>query len=356
LASVTKVTGALPVVMQLHDQKKLELDVPFSNYWTSWKWRRSKKKLTLREILAHQAGLTPYIVFAEKVMRNDGSYKRKYIRNEGSKKFPTKIYENMYLHKSFKKKVYRSINWSKVSDRKKYKYSGLLFLLIPQLTKELSGISYESYLKKNIYEPLGAFSLGFNPYTYYPKEAIVPTEYDGFFRRDSIQAWVHDENAALMGGVSGNAGLFGTANDLAKLMQMYLQMGSYGGREFISNETLKEFTKVQYPENDNKRGLGFDKPLLNNSDLSLEEASPAPEASRESFGHGGFTGTYVWADPSNNMVYIFLSNRVYPSRKNTNLYKLNIRTALMQVFYKEFNKSEKKEAVNDSKKNKPFKL
>jgi CubicO group peptidase (beta-lactamase class C family) len=197
----------------------------------------------------------------------------------------------------------------------------------------LTGISYETYLKENIYRPLGAYSIGFNPYKYYPEENIIPTEYDSFFRKDSVRAWVHDENAALMGGISGNAGLFATANDLGKLMQMYLQMGIYGEHRFITEKTMREFTKVQFPENYNKRGLGFDKPLLNNSDLPFEKASPAPEVSADSFGHGGFTGTYVWADPMNNLVYIFLSNRVYPSRKNTNLYKLNIRSALMQVFY-----------------------
>ena len=334
LASVTKVTAALPIIMQLHDAGKLELDVPFSKYWTSWKWRSRKRKLTLREILAHQAGLTPYIVFASKVLRKDGTFKKRYISNKKSTKYPTEIYPNMYLRSSFKSKVHRSINWSKVSRTKKYKYSGLLFLLIPELTKELTGVSYDSYLRKNIYAPLGANTLGFNANSYYPKNKIIPTEYDAYFRKDTIQSWVHDENAALMGGVSGNAGLFGTANDLAKLMQMYLQMGTYGGHEFISKETMKEFTKVQYPENENKRGLGFDKPLLNNKELSLALASPAPEVSMDSFGHAGFTGTYIWADPKNDMVFIFLSNRVYPTRNNRNLYKLNIRPALMQVFYK----------------------
>ena len=211
--------------------------------------------------------------------------------------------------------------------------------MVPELTKKLGGVDYETFLKEEIYKPLGAYSIGFNPYKYYPEEQIVPTEYDGFFRKDSIKSWVHDENAALMGGVSGNAGLFATANDLGKLMQMYMQMGTYGGHRYISEATLKEFTRVQYPENDNKRGLGFDKPLLDNQERSLRRASPAPEASMDSFGHSGFTGTYVWADPVNDMVYIFLSNRVYPTRENGNLYRLNIRPALMQVFYKEFNKN-----------------
>jgi len=332
LASVTKITAALPVLMQLVDQKKIMLDQPFSNYWKPWRHHKNKKNLTVREILAHQAGLIPYIVFAAEVLKK-GAFKNRFINTNKTNKYAVEIYKDLYLNKRFKNKMFRIINRSKVSDIKKYKYSGLSFLLIPELTHQLSNISYETYLKENIYHPLGAYSIGFNPHAYYPEKNIVPTEYDSFFRKDSVRAWVHDENAALMGGISGNAGLFATANDLGKLMQMYLQMGIYGGHRYISEETMREFSKVQYPENDNKRGLGFDKPLLKNSELPLEKASPAPEASLDSFGHGGFTGTYVWADPSNNLVYIFLSNRVYPSRTNTNLYKLNIREALMQVFY-----------------------
>jgi CubicO group peptidase (beta-lactamase class C family) len=145
---------------------------------------------------------------------------------------------------------------------------------------------------------------------------------------------VHDENASLLGGISGNAGLFGSAQDLAKMMQFFMEYGTFEGKEYVSQEVVTEFTKVQYPENDNRRGLGFDKPLLNNSELSLEEAYPAPEVSPNSFGHSGFTGTFVWADPENQLVYVFLSNRVYPTRENRNLYTLNIRSAVQQVFYK----------------------
>ncbi|NNE77572.1 MAG: serine hydrolase, partial [Pricia sp.] len=135
------------------------------------------------------------------------------------------------------------------------------------------------------------------------------------------------------GGVSGNAGLFASATDLAKMMQMYMQYGVYDGKRYFSEQIVKEFIRVQYPKNDNRRGLGFDKPLLNNSELTLEDAYPAPEVSPESFGHSGFTGTFVWADPQNQLVYIFLSNRVNPTRDNRNLYRMNIRSAVQQVFY-----------------------
>lgn len=175
--------------------------------------------------------------------------------------------------------------------------------------------------------------MGFNPKTKNYQNNIVPTEVDTLFRHELTKDWVHDENAALLGGVSGNAGLFASATDLAKMMQMYMNYGSYGGKRYLSEATVKEFTKVQYLENENRRGLIFDKPDLNNHELTLADSYPAPSASPDSFGHSGFTGTFVWADPKTQLVYIFLSNRVYPSRSHANIYKFNIRSAVRQVFY-----------------------
>ncbi|MBD0780046.1 serine hydrolase [Maribacter sp. ANRC-HE7] len=333
LASVTKVIGPLPAIMKLVDEGKLDLDVPFSNYWTDWKHRKNKKDLTLREILAHQAGLTPYIVFLSKVIKKNGSLKKRFIHNEPNSRFHNQAYEHLYVKNRFNRKMYRIIKRSKVSDEKKYKYSGLAFLIFPELIKQLTGSSYEEYLSRNFYTPLGASTLGFNPKTKHFTNKIVPTELDTIFRHSLTQGWVHDENASLLGGVSGNAGLFGTAMDLAKMMQMYQNYGTFNGHRFISEATMKAFTRIQYPENDNRRGLGFDKPLIRNDTLDLAAAYPAPEVSPESFGHSGFTGTFIWADPKNQLVFIFLSNRVNPTRENRNLYNLNIRGAVQQVFY-----------------------
>ena len=156
---------------------------------------------------------------------------------------------------------------------------------------------------------------------------------DDYFRKETMCGFVHDEGAAMMGGVSGNAGLFGTTNDLAKIFQMYLQKGYYGGKRYISEKTVNEFTRIQFPENKNRRGLGFDKPLIDNDKNSLRDAYPAVDASKNSFGHSGFTGTFVWADPDNQLLYVFMSNRVYPTRENQKLYDLNIRTAMHQAMY-----------------------
>lgn len=333
LASVTKITGPLPAIMKLVDEGKLNLDTPLSTYWKPWQNRKDKKDLTLREILAHQAGLTPYIIFLNKVLKKNGAIKKRFVKNASKSGFENQAYENLFVKNRFNRKMYRMINRSKVSDEKKYRYSGLTFLIFPQLIEQLTGQSYESYLEQNFYRPLGATTLGFLPKTKHFSNKIVPTEQDTLFRHTLTQGWVHDENASLLGGVSGNAGLFATATDLAKLMQMYQNYGSYGGKQYISEKTIKEFITVQYPENENRRGLGFDKPLYNNSDLSLADAYPAPKASSKSFGHAGFTGTFIWADPENQLVFVFLSNRVYPTRENRNLYSLNIRSALHQVFY-----------------------
>ncbi len=333
LASVTKITAALPALMKLIDEGKLELDKPFSTYWKSWQKIEDKKNITLREILAHQAGLKPYIVFLNEVLKKDGSLKKRYIKTSRKNKFSKQAYNGIYVRNTFYKKMFRAIEKSSVGE-KKYTYSGLTFLIFPKLIEQLTGQSYESYLQENFYSPLGAKTLGFLPELKNYTNNIVPTEKDTLFRKGVVRGWVHDENAALLGGISGNAGLFGSAEDLAKIMQMYLQYGSYDHKQYISRKTFKEFSKVQFKENDNRRGLGFDKPLVNNSSLPLSKAYPAPEASTESFGHSGFTGTFVWADPEAKLVFIFLSNRVQPTRLHRNLYTLNIRASLQQVFYK----------------------
>ncbi|MGF1559474.1 MAG: serine hydrolase domain-containing protein [Flavobacteriaceae bacterium] len=332
LASVTKIMGPLPAIMKLVDENKLKLDIPFSTYWKPWRRVANKKDLTLREILAHQAGLTPYIVFLDEVIRKNGAIKKRFVRTKSSPRFKLEAYDGLYVRNNFNETMYKRINRSVVGE-KKYLYSGSTFLIFPKLIEQLTGQSYESYLNDNFYAPLNTNTLVFRPKTKNFANKIVPTEMDTLFRHALTQNWVHDENASLLGGISGNAGLFANAIDLAKMMQMYMQYGSYGGKQYITAETVKEFNTIHYRENENRRGLGFDKPLLGNDTLKLKDAYPAPQTSAESFGHSGFTGTFVWADPNNGLVFIFLSNRVYPSRAYSNLYALNIRTELQSVFY-----------------------
>jgi len=210
LASVTKITGPLPALMKLYDEGKLDLDAPFSRYWNSWKHRKDKKYITLRELLAHQSGMQPYIVFLNVVLKNE-KLKSRFVRVEYSKRFSNQAFENIYIKKRFKNKVYRKIKRSKVNEDKTYKYSGLASLIYPQLIENITGESYTAYLQKNFFQPLGCETLGYLPTLKGFNNAIVPTEYDSIFRKTLTKGWVHDENAALLGGVSGNAGLFGTA-------------------------------------------------------------------------------------------------------------------------------------------------
>jgi CubicO group peptidase (beta-lactamase class C family) len=177
---------------------------------------------------------------------------------------------------------------------------------------------------------LGTGTLLFRPFEHFPIEQILPTENDQIFRKELLQGFVHDETAALMGGISGNACLFSTANDLAKLMQLFLQNGFYGGKQYIDSTTVRLFTKTQFPNSENRRALGFDKPLKGPNG---KNKFPAADASQLSFGHTGFTGTFVWADPENQTLFIFLSNRVYPTRRNSAINTLNIRTEMHQAIY-----------------------
>jgi len=331
-ASVTKATGPLPAIMQMVDEGKINLDAKFSTYWPSFK-NSNKKDLEVREILAHQAGLQSWIAFWKNTVKENGKFKFHTFKFDSTSKYNVQVDDNLWLFKNYRKKMYTAIKKSPVSEEKKYLYSGLSFYLYPQIIKNLTGEDYEHYLKEHIYRPLGAYTMTFNPYRNYSLERIPPTEDDTFFRKKQIHGHVHDEGASMMGGISGNAGLFATANDLAKLLQMYLQMGSFGGEVFIKKPTMKEFSRSQFPDNNNRRGLGFDKPLLNNELLGKNAAYPAKSASPSSFGHSGYTGTFAWVDPEKNIIYVFFSNRVYPTRENNLISKMNIRSKVLQAVY-----------------------
>jgi beta-glucosidase-like glycosyl hydrolase/CubicO group peptidase (beta-lactamase class C family) len=338
LASVTKITGPLPLLMKAVDETRLSLDAPFSTYWTDWKntfWHPSNKSgLTVREILAHQSGLTPYINYYPMSLK-EGSFSRRWYRHQQDGPYQLEVSTHLYLHEKFKKKIYKAIRKSPLLAEKKYKYSGLSFMIYPGMLERLYDESYTELLYRSFFLPLGATTLRYNPLKYLSAEQVVPTEEDTIYRKTLIHGTVHDEAAATLGGVSGNAGLFANANDLAKLLQMYLNGGEYGGQRYLSQEVIEGFTAVQYPANDNRRGLGFDKPLFHNSSLTLEKSYPAPGVSAQSYGHSGFTGTFVWIDPTHQLLYVFLSNRVHPTRDNPVIYKLNIRPSVQQVFYED---------------------
>ena len=287
----------------------------------------------MRPILAHNAQLKPWIPFWRSTIKDNGKYKWRTFKTNPSKRFPTKVTDDLYLHRNYQKKIYKAIKESPLNEESGYKYSGLAFYLFPQIVSDLVDQDFETYLKNTFYRPLGAFTITYNPYLEFSLDRIVPTEKDTFFRMVQIHGMVHDEGAAMMGGVSSNAGLFGTANDLAKLMQMYLNGGTYGGQKFIEERSLNEFTRCQYCEEGNRRGLGFDKPLI---EYHRQKSSVSKDASPKSYGHSGYTGTFVWVDPEYDLIYIFFSNRVYQTRENRKIYELNVRPMIHQVIYDSF--------------------
>ena len=345
-ASVTKTTSALAAVMKLHGEGKFDLDAPLDRYFPKFK-NSNKSELSYRSMLAHNARLRPWIPYWGGTLKGNGKYpwqkswdsgrindyrfRSKTFQRDSSAKFSIKIKNDLWLHKDFKeKKIYKAIKKSPLNEKEGYVYSGLLFYLLPEIVATMTQTDYETYLNQNFYHRLGAYTLMYNPYKKIPKSRIVPTERDTFFRMMQIHGWVHDEGAAMMDGVSANAGLFGSANDLAKLMQMYLNMGSFGGERLISRATLEEFTRCQYCEEGNRRGLGFDKPLI---EYNPDQSSIAKDASPASFGHSGYTGTFTWADPENDLLFIFFSNRVFPTRNNRKLYEMGIRPRIHQALY-----------------------
>jgi len=331
-ASITKVTGPLAAIMKLVDENKINVDDKLSKYWPAF-IGTNKENLVIREILAHQARLQSYISFYTSTLTKDGDLNRDIFRDIPSDDFSVRVSEHLYMRPSYYETMMDTLNRSKLLPRKRYVYSGLSFYLYPTIISNLTGQNYETYLKDTFYRPLGATTVTFNAWKHFPMRQIVPTENDDFFRKERLRGFVHDEGAAMMGGVSGNAGLFGTTADLAKIFQMYLQKGYFGGRRYISEKTVNEFIRTQYPENQNRRGLGFDKPFIDNNKKELIDAYPAVSSSKNSFGHSGFTGTFAWADPDNGLLFIFMSNRVFPTRENQRLYQLNIRPELHQAIY-----------------------
>jgi beta-N-acetylhexosaminidase len=327
MASITKVSAALPALMLLYDQGKFNPDATLGTYLPYFK-NSNKSALTFRELLTHQAGLTAWIPFWTTEMKKNGKFRKRAISSRESKKYSYEIANELYLKNNFQKRIYKVIKSSPLGD-KKYLYSDLSFYLYPEIVEKLSGHKYEDFLLDNFYKPLGSETITYNPLVKYPLDRIVPTEYDSLFRKQLIHGHVHDEGSALMRGVSGHAGLFADANDIAKLWQMYCNYGLYGGRRFLSDTTMHEFTRCQFPQNENRRALGFDRPMP----VPRPDGNTAVSVSQSSFGHTGFTGNFVWVDPEINLVYIFLSNRVYPTRNNTKLYDLNIRTNIQEVIY-----------------------
>ncbi len=337
LASLTKVLGGTLAMMKLYEDSLILLDAPIRNYVP--KVGKKVGKVTVRQALAHQGGLYPWIQYYNEIKKKDGRFKKKHISSSPTDAYPFQLSDNMYLHKDFYNHIKKRIRRSKVESSPSYKYSGLFFYLIPEIVERLAAMPFDQYLNEKFYQPMKLETMGFNPIDRIELENLVPTEIDSFFRMKSIHGVVHDEGAIMMRGVSGNAGLFSDARDIEKILRMLLDNGKYDSMQIFKPQTIQVFTTTQYPNQGNRRGLGFDKPLL---EYNEEKSSVAKSASFKSFGHTGYTGTLMWADPEGDLIYIFLSNRVYPTRKNQKIYELNVRPFIHQLFYNTLNNQDAK--------------
>lgn len=330
LASITKVAATLQVVLFMQEKGLINLDYKISRYLPELKGT-NKENMIIRDILSHQAGLWPYLPFWKNTMEN-AIHLPGFYSYHPQDAYPFYVAKGLYSHVQIEEKVWQWVIESDLREKKDhisydYKYSDMGYYMLYRMAEKILNQPIEDFLTQNIYDPLGASTLNYLPLCKFSSDLIAPTENDISFRRSQIIGTVHDQGAAMIGGVAGHAGLFSNANDLAKLFQMHLQNGEYGGIKYFEKSTLEEFQQPQYAST--RRGAGWDKPIPGTW------YGPTGEfASARTFGHTGFTGTAVWADPAYNLVYVFLSNRVYPDANNGKLYRNNIRTRIQDEIYK----------------------
>lgn len=330
LASVTKIAATLFGIMKLVDDKKISVDDKLSKHLPEL-LKTNKKDMTFREALAHQAGFKSWIPFYLETIK-EGKLDTSIYRTQKDDIYCLRVAEDLYIKKSYADTIYKRIDDSNVRSKKDYLYSDLGYYYMKKIIERLYNEPLNEYVENTFYKQLGMTTMGFKPRERFSLDRLIPTELDVAFRKQQIIGDVHDQGAAMLGGVCGHAGLFSNANDLAKLMQMYCNYGEYGGERYISEETMKEFTKCQFCASGNRRGIGFDKP-----DMKSDKGPTCSCVSYMSFGHSGFTGTYAWADPDKNVVYIFLSNRVYPDAENKKLIRMDVRTKIQEVIYDAIN-------------------
>jgi CubicO group peptidase (beta-lactamase class C family) len=324
LASLTKVMATLPVLMHLVNNGQIDLSGTLGDY-LSLDAQSDKRDLCLMDILTHQSGLPAYMPFHRYFMQEE-QHLAGYFSTAPSDTFPVPVARDLYASIKVPAYIYTLINATDLME-KKYRYSDWGFIYLQQLVEKVAGAPLDKLGDSLFFAPLGMYNTRFLPLHTVQPQRIVPTEYDREFRRQLLRGHVHDQTAALLGGVSGHAGLFSTAGDLAKMLQMWLDGGAYGGHRYIDNAVIQTFTGCPFCNKGNRRGLGFDKPDPNpNKNTYLGR-----EASPESFGHSGYTGTFCWVDPQRQLVYVFLSNRVHPDdgkRLNT----LRTRTRILSAF------------------------
>jgi beta-glucosidase-like glycosyl hydrolase/CubicO group peptidase (beta-lactamase class C family) len=327
LASVTKVASSALALMDLVGQKKLDINQTLGHYLPEVR-KSNKSEIVIKEMLVHQAGLPAGVLNFQPTLNKDNSYKPGYYSKEQSNMFANQVADSLFALTTYCDSIFKRILNCKLGE-KKYLYSDLGYYFTKRITEKITKTDLNNYVEQNFYSKMGLRNLHYFPQRYFPRTQIAPTENDTKWRKQIVWGYVHDQGAALCGGVGGHAGLFGNAFDMAALMQMYLDKGHYAGRQWLDSSVVKKFTRECLFCPDNRRGLCFDKPETN-----PKKDSPVPEECMpEGFGHSGFTGTLVWADPGNGLVYVFLSNRVYPNADENKLAKSGIRGQIHRLLY-----------------------
>jgi beta-glucosidase-like glycosyl hydrolase/CubicO group peptidase (beta-lactamase class C family) len=331
VASLTKILATLPIIMDLFDRGVINMDTKLKEMLPEYRGT-DKANITLKEMLTHTARLKAWIPFYIKTM--DSVTKKpsnKWFRKNKEEDFTIPVAKNLFMKREYKDSIYRFIKESELRESKGYKYSDLPYYLLKKYVEEFYGTPLEVLVQRNLYEPLGANNTTYLPLDKFTKIDIVPTEYDTYFRQQVVHGYVHDQGTAMLGGVGGHAGLFSTANDVAKIMQMYLWKGTYGDKQYFKPETIDAFNTCYYCDDNVRRGVGFDKPQLG------DVGPTCGCVSMNSFGHSGFTGTFTWADPDQGLIYVFMSNRTYPDAENRKLIERNLRSNIQEVIYEAIN-------------------
>jgi len=330
LASITKIVGSTLSLMKLDDEGKFDLDAPLVNYFPEIPTGSPYFDMQPRRMLAHVAGLKSWIPFYVKTVE-DGKPDNRIYRSTSTKDYSIEVAHNLYIKNAVSDSLVDRILSTSLRKNRDYKYSDLGYYFMKEIIHRQGKTPINQFADEHFYSPLGLQTMGYQPLKRFPKERITPTEYDTYFRGQLVHGYVHDPGAAMQGGIGGHAGIFSNAEDLAVVMQMLINGGTYGGERYLSERVVSAYTSCQFCESEmdeERRGAGFDKPVIPDG--------PGPTCkcvSFDSFGHSGFTGTIAWADPVENIVYIFLSNRVYPSAENKKLARMNIRTNIQEAIY-----------------------
>ncbi|MBU3658424.1 MAG: hypothetical protein FGM14_01010 [Flavobacteriales bacterium] len=332
IASVTKIAASTLMALHLHSKQQFNLNKNLGDYLPELTAKTPYHSVLIKDMMAHQAGFKPWIAFNKNTYSADQLNPEIYstTKKEG---FTKQVAAGIYVRDNYVDVMFEEIVKAPLGS-KKYEYSDLCFYFVQKIVEKQIHEGQNTYLRNNIYLPMGLRNVSYLPLNFYPKNRIIPTVDEKIFRNQLLQGYVHDQGAALLGGVGGHAGLFSNATDLASIMQLFLNKGKYAGFSFFNAESIDEFTKQQFQGN--KRGAGFDRPSASGG------GTCAKSASQQSFGHSGFTGTLAWADPKDKVIFVFLSNRVHPDPENWKLRDMHIRTDIQEVVYQALNKRIKK--------------